>query len=348
VAIALRIIHGVLTGLHAAHSATNELGEPLALIHRDVSPDNVLVGVDGFARLIDFGVAKALGQSHVTRKGVVHGKLPYMAPEQALGEEVTAQSDTFMASLVLWQTLTGRRAIDGEHEAELIFKVLHEPLAPPSRYRAEIEPALDAVVMRGLEREPSKRWPSAAAMAAALETISAMASYADLASWLATTHEEPLAAHTARAIERASTGAISTPLDSKPAATATSPRPAQEPVERPTTRVFPWLGVAAGMLAVVVAIAALRDSAATANASSTAPRPSRSSSDTGSRAEPATTKLDPSADARTAERPAAPTTVPPKVDAPKRSLSPSIPSVPPPTSSAGNRHRSPGDLFRRE
>src|SRR5262249_20405529 len=104
--IASAVVFGVLQGLHAAHEAVVEQGNPLELVHRDVSPHNVLVGVDGVARVLDFGVAKARGRSQTTREGQLKGKLAYMAPEQ-IGGRVTRRTDVFAASIVLWEALAG-------------------------------------------------------------------------------------------------------------------------------------------------------------------------------------------------------------------------------------------------
>src|SRR5207247_8656477 len=106
--IAAAIMVNVLHGLHAAHEAKNERGEPLGLVHRDVSPQNVLVGADGAAHVIDFGVAKAAGRAQITRDGQLKGKLSYMAPEQLRGGFVDRRVDVFGASIVLWETLTGQ------------------------------------------------------------------------------------------------------------------------------------------------------------------------------------------------------------------------------------------------
>lgn len=104
--IATAILTGVLFGLHAAHDATDERGEPLGIVHRDVSPQNVLVGADGLARLLDFGIAKGKGRLQTTRAGQLKGKVSYMAPEQILGEEPDRRSDVYAAAVVLWETLT--------------------------------------------------------------------------------------------------------------------------------------------------------------------------------------------------------------------------------------------------
>jgi serine/threonine-protein kinase len=116
--LAVHTVAGVFHGLHAAHEARSERGEPLEIIHRDVSPQNVLVGIDGIARLIDFGMAKATGHVQVTHASQLKGKLAYMAPEQIARAPVDRRVDIYAASVVLWESLTGRRLIAGETEVE--------------------------------------------------------------------------------------------------------------------------------------------------------------------------------------------------------------------------------------
>jgi serine/threonine-protein kinase len=186
--LTLRIVCDTLKGLHAAHTATDEYGRPLKIIHRDVSPENILVGVDGVSRVIDFGVAQALGRATVTRVGVVKGKPTYMAPEQVLGEELGGFTDVYSASVVLWQALTGQRLFSGENLAELAFNILRRPVAPPSSLVPSLPTQLDAIVMRGLQRQPADRWPTAEAMARAIEGYAAPAhprSVGDLVQQLA-------------------------------------------------------------------------------------------------------------------------------------------------------------------
>src|SRR5262249_17535421 len=110
--VAVAILCGILHGLHAAHEATSERGRPLGLVHRDVSPQNILVGADGVPRLFDFGIAKAAGRLQHTRDGVVKGKLGYMAPEQLRGAVMNRRSDIYAASVVLWELLTNRRLLE--------------------------------------------------------------------------------------------------------------------------------------------------------------------------------------------------------------------------------------------
>jgi serine/threonine-protein kinase len=168
VPIVIAIMVGVLEGLHAAHDATNDRGEPLALVHRDVSPHNILVGTDGIARVLDFGVAKAAGRLQTTRDGQLKGKISYMAPEQVHGI-VDRTTDVYAAAVVLWEALTGRRLFFAENEARTLANVLYPKVDPPSRHVRGVSAALDAVVLKALSPNPANRYPTARDMARALQ-----------------------------------------------------------------------------------------------------------------------------------------------------------------------------------
>jgi serine/threonine protein kinase len=168
------IFSGILHGLHAAHEAKNEHGEPLEVIHRDISPQNIILGLDGVARLLDFGVAKATGRLQVTREGQIKGKIAYMAPEQLHGIPATRQSDVYALSVVLWETLTGRRLFqdgkDGSEQA-VLQRVLAGDVPGPSTLVPGLPSELDAIVEKGLRRDPRDRYATAREMASALESI---------------------------------------------------------------------------------------------------------------------------------------------------------------------------------
>lgn len=181
--IASAIVSGALRGLHAAHEAKDEGGRLLGIVHRDVSPHNIIVGVDGLPRVLDFGVAKAAGRLHSTRDGQLKGKLAYMAPEQIRGE-VTRASDVFAAATVLWETLTGRELFAADNEGATLNRLLNEPIPAPSMSRDDIPPALDAVVLRGLERDPSKRFATAEDMARELRRSVPPADHSDVGRWV--------------------------------------------------------------------------------------------------------------------------------------------------------------------
>jgi len=182
-AIAVSILSGCLHGLHAAHGACDERGQRLGIVHRDVSPQNLLVGADGMTRVLDFGVAKAIGRMHTTREGQVKGKLAYMAPEQLQAEGVTPNADVYAASVVLWETLTGRRLFAGDNETIVLARVLAGHIEPPSRISPDLA-RFDEVVMTGLARRPEERWGTAHEMALALERCETPASHAEVAKWL--------------------------------------------------------------------------------------------------------------------------------------------------------------------
>jgi serine/threonine protein kinase len=182
--ISVGIMCGVLHGLHAAHEATNDRGESLNLVHRDVSPQNVLVGTDGVARLLDFGVATASGRAQSTRDGQLKGKLAYMAPEQVRSEQPTRRTDVFAASVVLWEVLTGKRLFYASNEASVLARVLNADILPPSSIVPELPKAFDRVVLRGLERDPAKRYGTAREMAHDLASIIGVASPTEIGEWV--------------------------------------------------------------------------------------------------------------------------------------------------------------------
>lgn len=192
VSVANLVVRDMLAGLHAAHELRDEAGVLLNVIHRDVSPQNVLVGADGVARITDFGVAKARGRIASTKTdGPVKGKLRYLAPEQVYRKEADRRVDVFAAGVVLWECLAGRRLFDGVTEGETLASVLTSPIDPPSTHRFEIPLELDEICMRALERDPKRRWATANDFANALES-SKLADRAELASLVSTAGAESI------------------------------------------------------------------------------------------------------------------------------------------------------------
>ena len=123
------ILTGALSGLHAAHEAKSDRGEPLLIVHRDMSPQNILLGADGVPRVIDFGVAKAAARIQVTQDGQVKGKLRYMSPEQVMGGEVTRATDIYAVGVMLWELATGLKLREGESTAQIALTCFQPVLA---------------------------------------------------------------------------------------------------------------------------------------------------------------------------------------------------------------------------
>jgi eukaryotic-like serine/threonine-protein kinase len=167
--VAMRIVVDALTGLHAAHELRDDERKPLDLVHRDVSPQNILVGVDGVARITDFGVARAATRLSTTKSGQLKGKLAYMAPEQARGIEIDRRADIFAMGAVMWELLAGKRLFKGEGEAETLNRVLFEPIPLLRDSDPSTPPSIEAICMRALQRERAYRFENAAEMADALE-----------------------------------------------------------------------------------------------------------------------------------------------------------------------------------
>ncbi|MEP7120234.1 MAG: protein kinase [Byssovorax sp.] len=178
------VIVGALHGLHAAHEARDERGAPLRVVHRDVSPQNILIGADGIPRVIDFGVAKAAGRLQETHTGQLKGKLAYMAPEQFREREITRSVDVYAASIVLWELLTGKRLFAADTQAATIERVLYGSFQPPTGLVPGLPAPLDAILERGLAQAPEGRFADAREMASVVEACLGVASMSEVAAWI--------------------------------------------------------------------------------------------------------------------------------------------------------------------
>jgi eukaryotic-like serine/threonine-protein kinase len=156
-------------GLAYAHTLTDGDGRPLGVVHRDVSPQNVLISFEGAVKMIDFGVARAFGRVAHTSPGGLKGKIDYMSPEQASAEEVDHRADVFALGVVLWEALTGRRLFRRETELATMRAIVDDPIPHPAEIAPSIPADLDAIVMRALRKRKDARYASAQEMAAALE-----------------------------------------------------------------------------------------------------------------------------------------------------------------------------------
>ncbi|HXU06152.1 MAG TPA: serine/threonine-protein kinase [Polyangia bacterium] len=156
-------------GLAYAHTLTDGEGRPLGVVHRDVSPQNVLISFEGAVKMIDFGVARAFGRVAHTSPGGLKGKIDYMSPEQASAEEVDHRADVFALGVVLWEALTGRRLFRRETELATMRAIVDDPIPHPSEIATTIPQELDAIVMRALRKRKDARFASAQEMAVALE-----------------------------------------------------------------------------------------------------------------------------------------------------------------------------------
>src|SRR5262245_27290791 len=181
-----RAIGEACRGLHAAHELRDLGGHPPDPGHRDISPDNRMVGFDGHVKVIDFGIAlvKKNRQAPVTEFGTVKGKPPYMSPEQVTNEPMDRRSDVFSLAVVLWELLTHRQLFDGDSIYAIAYAVGNQPIVPPSHALGHPLPlGLDAAVMNALERNLAQRTPTAAAFAEQLEQVIQQAGGETLEAW---------------------------------------------------------------------------------------------------------------------------------------------------------------------
>lgn len=171
--IGVKVVQDAAAGLHAAHELKDEQGKQIGLVHRDISPQNILITFDGVVKIVDFGVAKAAGRTvEHTNSGQIKGKPPYMSPEQALGKDIDRRTDIFALGIILYQLTTGKHPFRGENDMITLQNIVSDrPIIPPRAYDKDYPKPLESVVMRALDRDPDKRYQTAAELEAALDRV---------------------------------------------------------------------------------------------------------------------------------------------------------------------------------
>lgn len=169
--VSAHIVREAAMGLDAAHVATDATGTPLRVVHRDISPHNLMVRADGLTKVVDFGVASAENRQQKTEAGLLKGKLGYMAPEQIKGAPVEPKADQFSLGVLLWEMLTQRRLFVGENAPQVFMRILREKAPAPSTVVSDVPPELDAIVLRMTAQEPVDRYPRLGDAAMALRRV---------------------------------------------------------------------------------------------------------------------------------------------------------------------------------
>jgi serine/threonine protein kinase len=158
---ALKIASSVCEGLFYAHQKVDLYGNPLSIVHRDVTPENIFVSFDGTVKVLDFGIAKAANQIEQTRAGEIKGKLSYMSPEQCMGQPLDCRSDLFSLGTVLYEWLTGFKLFTGDSEVAILKSITEGKIYAPSYFKADIPEAVEAILMRALEKDRDRRYQTA-------------------------------------------------------------------------------------------------------------------------------------------------------------------------------------------
>ncbi len=187
--VALTIVRDACAGLHFLHNQVDVTGRPLGLVHRDVSPSNVLVSTQGVARVTDYGIATATAHTRTTEPGTVKGKAAYMAPEQCMSGALDRRADVFSLGILLYETITKSRLFVGDNEFAVMMQVTTCDFDAPRRVDPNIPEALEAIILKALQREPDARYPSAGHLQIAIEGFAARRGIAlapgPVAAWVA-------------------------------------------------------------------------------------------------------------------------------------------------------------------
>ena len=168
---ALKIASNVCEALYYAHTKSDGVGTALHIVHRDVSPENIRVAWTGTVKILDFGIAKAATQLHETKAGEIKGKLVYMSPEQVLGKEVDHRSDIFSLGVVLYECLTGLKMFSGDNDLAIMNNIIEGKISPPSYFRDDVPPPVEAILMKALEKDRRRRYQSACDLQLDIDTF---------------------------------------------------------------------------------------------------------------------------------------------------------------------------------
>jgi len=158
---AVKIVSSVCEGLYFAHNRTDAYGKALNIVHRDITPENVMVSFNGTVKILDFGIAKATSQIEQTRAGEIKGKLSYMSPEQCMGKPLDHRSDIFSLGVVAYEWITGYKLFTGENEMAILKAIIDGKIYPPSYFKEDVPEAVERILMKALEKDREKRYQSA-------------------------------------------------------------------------------------------------------------------------------------------------------------------------------------------
>ena len=173
--LALTVVAGAAAGLNHAHERRGPDGVPLGIVHRDVSPSNIMIGYDGSVKLLDFGIAKATARSVETQSGIIKGKFAYMAPEQCRGRDVDRRSDVFSLGIILYEISTQHRCFRADSDFDTMHRIVTGDVVRPTRLVQGYPPGLEAIVMKALAVDPNQRYQSAGALLEAIEAFAVSA-----------------------------------------------------------------------------------------------------------------------------------------------------------------------------